>query len=172
MNQLRELRKETGLTQIEAASLLGVSRRTYQTYESSDNSETDPATFLYEKIIGLLEENKKHHILSIKSIKLKCSPIFRKYPEVECAFLYGSYARQEATYESDVDLLVVCHNMGLDFFEMARELEEILGKEVDLQTQEQLTGRDCFTDNFLIEGVRIYEKRKRYSKNWYVVETY
>ena len=157
MNQLRELRKETGLTQAEAASLLGVSRRTYQTYESSDNSENDPATFLYEKIISLLEENKKHHILSIKSIKLKCSPIFRKYPEIEFAFLYGSYARQEATYKSDVDILIVCEAMGMKMYHLVSELKETLGKDVDLQTHRQIGDNPSFFASLLKEGVKIYE---------------
>ena len=37
MNELRQKRKELGITQIQAAKACGVSRRTYQTYEETDN---------------------------------------------------------------------------------------------------------------------------------------
>ena len=37
MNELARRRKELGITQIQAANACGVSRRTYQTYEESNN---------------------------------------------------------------------------------------------------------------------------------------
>ena len=44
MNALRSLRKEMQLTQVEAAQICGVSRRTYQTYEENGkNYKTDAA---------------------------------------------------------------------------------------------------------------------------------
>ena len=90
--------------------------------------------------------------------------IFIKYPQVQCAYLYGSYARNEATTKSDVDILVVCHGMGLKFFGMTADLEEALGKEVDLQTHEQIGDNADFLENILVEGIKIYGK-KNDSKN-------
>ena len=46
-------------------------------------------------------------LLTPEEIRLRLSPIFEKY-HVRQAFLFGSYARGEATPESDVDLRIDC----------------------------------------------------------------
>ena len=51
------------------------------------------------------------------------------------AFLFGSYVRNEATADSDVDILVELDYdkiFGLEFVEMQLELQRILNKNVDL----------------------------------------
>ena len=151
MNQLRQKRKELGITQVEAANLCGVSRRTYQTYETEEKTNDT-----FQQIIDTIEYARKHPLLNIKAIKSKCNEVFINYPEVSCAFLYGSYARKEERPDSDVDLLVVCPPMGMDFYKMASELEDILGKEVDLQTHRQILGDEAFIETILKEGVKIY----------------
>ena len=162
MNSLREKRKELGYTQVEAARIAGVSRRTYQTYE--ENPELEEAR---QKILDIIANVEKNRILGQLFIKFKCAEIFKNYPEVKCAYLYGSYARKEATPESDVDILVVCHNMGLSFFGMAAELKNALGKEVDLQTIEQLEGSVPLIESILTEGIKIYDKRHNRTSSWH-----
>ena len=159
MNELRRKRKELGLTQEQTAKAIGVSRRTYQTYEEeSIQNET------YEKLIKALDEigilDGSNFVLNVKMIKNRCLPIFEKYPDIICAYLYGSYAREEATGKSDVDILVVCHNMGLNFFKLNSELEDVLKKEVDLHTQSQIGDNESFLENILIDGIKIYGKRR------------
>ena len=154
MNALREKRKELGLTQVEAAKIAGISRRTYQTYEEKLEFEE-----MRQKIIDIVTASEKNRILGQLFIKFKCAEIFKNYPEVKCAYLYGSYARKEAKPESDVDILVICHNMGLSFFGMAAELKNALGKEVDLQTIEQLEGSIPLIESILTEGIKIYDKK-------------
>ncbi len=154
MNELRQKRKELGLTQVEAAKICGVSRRSFQYYEENDEYEE-----LRRKILEILDNAEKNRILGLQFIKFTCAKIFKNYPEVRCAYLYGSYARKEATGQSDVDILVVCHKMGLSFFGMANELSKDLGKEVDLQTVEQLEGSVSLIESILVEGIKIYEKR-------------
>ena len=156
-NILRQKRKQLGLTQEQAAKACGVSRRTYQTYEEK---ETLNATYddIYVTLDNLRREKKFVH--SISSIKKICRPIFKSVPEVECAYLFGSYARGEATFESDIDILVVCKPIGLRFFNMAAELDAALGKEVDLQTHRQLIGDDTsFLESVLKDGIKIYHKK-------------
>ena len=154
MNVLKQKRKELGLTQVEAAQICGVSRRSFQYYEDNDQYEE-----MRQKILDIIENSEKNRILGQQFIKFTCTQIFKKYPEVRCAYLYGSYARKEATGKSDVDILVVCHNMGLSFFGMANELSKALGKEVDLQTVEQLEGSVSLIESILVEGIKIYERR-------------
>ena len=168
-NELRLKRKQLGLTQTQMAKICGVSRRTYQTYEEA---ETRNGT--YKTLLQQLEElgycDEEDRILSIRKIKSICDEVFKKYEGVECAYLYGSYARGEATRKSDVDILVVCHGMGLNFFTMAVELENSLHKEVDLQTHEQIGDNADFLENLLKEGIKLYDKKNN-PKNKYYYQT-
>ena len=154
-NILRQKRKQLGLTQEQAAKACGVSRRTYQTYEETNISNTT-SNALVEKMEQL--SDSKEYVYSVSSIKKICKSIFIKYPQIECAYLYGSYARNEATTKSDIDLLVVCHGMGLKFFEMTADLEESLNKKVDIQTHDQIGDNIDFLENILLDGIKIYRK--------------
>ena len=150
MNELKELRNKLGITQVEAASYIGVSRRTYQTYE-----ETEQINEMYKKIHEALREMNTTY-LNAKIIKDRCAQVFIKYPEVKCAYLYGSFARNQANKDSDVDILVVCPPMGLKFYKLASELKDVLEKEVDLQTHRQIGDDVFFLEQLLKEGIKIY----------------
>lgn len=152
-NELRLKRKQLGLTQAQMAKACGVSRRAYQTYE-----ETDLKNDTYNSLLAKANEisSGKDYVLNIKAIKAVCKKVFLKYPKVKCAYLYGSYARGEATASSDIDILVVCHGMGLDFFTMANELSESLHKEIDIQTHDQIGDNTDYLENLLAEGIKIY----------------
>lgn len=55
-----------------------------------------------------------------------------RYPIKRLA-IFGSYARNEATPDSDVDILVeFSQPVGMQFLELAYELEQLLQKPVDL----------------------------------------
>lgn len=58
------------------------------------------------------------------------------------AYLFGSYARGEADDKSDVDILVDldrCVSFGLGFFGMVGDLQDLLGRPVDVVTRESLS---------------------------------
>ena len=159
MNELRKKRQELGLTQIQAANACGVSRRTYQTYEETNNLNAT-----YGELIKKLSEmgivDGSNYVSNVKYIKLICRQLFKeKYPEVKCAYLFGSYARGEATGQSDIDILVICPPMGMKFYGIASELEEKLHKQVDLHAHRQLLDNERFLEQVLIEGIKIYDKR-------------
>ena len=156
MNELRQKRKELGLTQIQAANVCGVSRRTYQTYEETQNLNKT-----YDELIDRLNDmgilDGSNYILSVKSIKQVCNQLFKeKYPEIKCAYLFGSYARNEASGKSDIDILVVCSPIGMKFYKIASELEEQLHKQVDLHTHRELFNNERFLEEVLKDGVKIY----------------
>ena len=52
MNEIGRKRKELGITQLQAANACGVSLRTYQTYEETDNNNAT-----YQIILQKLDEN-------------------------------------------------------------------------------------------------------------------
>ena len=156
MNELRIKRKELGLTQIQAARVCGVSRRTYQTYEESTATNQTSQT-LYEKLSEMGVLDGTNFVSSIKLIKEACNKVFKeKYPEVSCAYLFGSYARGEATGKSDIDILVVCPPMGMRFYGIATVLEEELHKQIDLHSYRKLLENESFLKEVLKDGVKIY----------------
>jgi predicted nucleotidyltransferase len=56
----------------------------------------------------------------------------QKYPITRLG-VFGSYARGEANEKSDIDIVVEFNKpMGLDFVEMADEIEELLGIKTDV----------------------------------------
>ena len=158
METLKQVRKKTGLTQIQAAKLVGVSRRTYQTYE-----ECGKLNDVYDEILKKLKDmgitDKGPALLNIKYIKEVSQKVFARYKKVRCAYLFGSYAREEATVKSDVDIVIVAPPMGLDFYGLAADLEEALGKTVDLLSYRQLSDNEEFLARILVEGVKIYGQK-------------
>ena len=80
-----------------------------------------------------------NYMITIDEMRQKVSPIFKEYG-VEYAGVFGSVARGETRTDSDVDLLVrLTTPIGLlKFFKLNDELEEILGRKVDLVTMSSL----------------------------------
>jgi len=59
-------------------------------------------------------------------------PLLKKYGVTKAA-VFGSYARGTYTRESDIDILIEPpKGMGLAFIRLKRDLEQSLGKKVDL----------------------------------------
>ena len=74
--------------------------------------------------------NSLNQILNI--ISKNKEELKRKY-NISRIGIFGSFSRNEATKESDVDILVeFSEPIGLDFVLLAEELELLLGNKVDL----------------------------------------
>lgn len=61
---------------------------------------------------------------------------------VKRAYVFGSYGRDEADEDSDIDILVELDysiHLGLGFVKMKSDLEEILHRKVDLVTEQSLS---------------------------------
>lgn len=71
--------------------------------------------------------------MTVQEIKSKISPILLRH-DVKRAGLFGSVVRNEATSQSDVDILVEFNHpiSLLDFVGVKLELEEQLNSKVDL----------------------------------------
>lgn len=72
--------------------------------------------------------------MNIKEIKNKIKPILKRH-DVKRAAVFGSYAKGKENKKSDVDILIEYINDDktlLDFIGLKLELEEKLGKKVDL----------------------------------------
>ncbi len=69
----------------------------------------------------------------IVDILRKHKPVLQKKYPVSKLGVFGSYARGDATSESDIDIVVEINGaMGLNFVAMADEIEELLGVKTDV----------------------------------------
>jgi uncharacterized protein len=78
--------------------------------------------------------------LSVQHIKM-IRQFFSGLP-VKKAYLFGSYSRNEADADSDIDILVeLDHSMpiGMRFFTYRDELQELLKKKVDIVSYEGIS---------------------------------
>ena len=112
MGELKNIRKEKKLTQQQAADLIGISLRSYKSYENDeDKSESIKYKYILQKLseVNLIDE--ENGILELADIKSKCSEVFERY-EVDFCILFGSYAKGKAKPNSDVDLIILCLGRG------------------------------------------------------------
>ena len=138
MMTLKELRAEKQLTQQQVADLVGISLRSYISYE---NDVKKAGTFKYRYIVEKLEEinpiDEEHGILEIEFIKWKCAAVFKNY-EVNFCYLFGSYVR------------------GLKFYGLVEEIRSALHKKVDVLDLNQLRDNFELTKEILQDGIKIY----------------
>ena len=156
MSELKELRMSKKLTQEEASALLGVSLRSYKTYENDESKKT---TLKYRYLLDTLEKyndlDEEHGIITIEDIKTACKTVLDEY-SVKYCILFGSYAKGNATETSDVDLLISTDVTGLRFFGIAERLRTELHKKVDLLDLRQLNNNEALLDEILKDGIKVY----------------
>lgn len=153
---LKELRISKGVTQQEAAKLLGISLRSYVSYEN-DETKRDSLKyrFLFQEIEKINYIDEDHGILELSQIKAITKKVFSEYDIIYC-YLFGSYAKGTADEKSDVDLLISGTVSGLRFYELAEKLREKLHKRVDLLDVNQLMGNINLLNEVLSDGLKIY----------------
>ena len=108
-------------------------------------------------------------IYTIEEIKKCIFQILKKYG-IERAYLFGSYARNEANKNSDVDIMIVGGKRLKTLLDMAGfeiELKEMLKKDVDVISEEVYLEEDAdedgelarkiFMNNVMKERIQIYE---------------
>ena len=84
-------------------------------------------------VVTLIEKDVSPDVLTIKQIKERTFPVFKKY-KINEIYLFGSYARGEANNNSDVD--IYCERGDAQSFfdqdNLKEELVQALGKDADL----------------------------------------
>ena len=160
MNSLRVLRKQNRLSQNEAASILGISRRTYQKYESieENNNKLDYLSYVLGQRTRVDEENG---LLTIDKIQTIVSEVLKNY-DVKSCYLFGSYAKGKEKPTSDVDLLIDSDITGLDYYGLIDELRERLHKKVDLLLLRSIQENATMLYEILKDGIKIYGQYQRW----------
>ncbi|MGN0169222.1 MAG: nucleotidyltransferase domain-containing protein [Lachnospiraceae bacterium] len=156
MVDLKELRIEKKKTQQEVADLVGISLRSYKSYE---NDEEKRDTIKYKYIVEQLSKinyiDEETGILELEDIARKCTEVFERY-EVSFCYLFGSYAKGKATQTSDVDLLISANVKGLKFYGLVEEIRIALHKKVDVLDMNQLKENIELTEEIFKDGIKIY----------------
>ena len=156
MSALKEIRIEKGFTQSQAAKLVGVSLRSYKSYENDESKiGTIKYNYMLEQLTKINLIDEEHGILTQDSIIKKCSVVFQKY-NVEYCYLFGSYAKGKAMPDSDVDLLISSDVKGLQFFALVEDLRNTLHKRVDALDIRQLNNNPNLINEILKDGIKIY----------------
>ena len=108
-------------------------------------------------------------IYTLDELRGIIAPIAEKY-HIPAIYVFGSYARGEATEDSDVDLLIDREGSNIrSLFDMGglyNDLFEVLGKELSLETTQNLADNSLRRDfpryvrNLIKERVTIYERQR------------
>lgn len=104
-------------------------------------------------------------VFTIDEIRERITPVAQKY-ELKAVYVFGSYARNEATDESDIDILVdrtgsIIKGM-FDMGNLYNDLRESVGKEIDLVTTHTLNQHSTrkripmFVENLQEERIQVY----------------
>lgn len=97
-------------------------------------------------------------MITLADISSAVSRVLPRY-DVRKAYLFGSFARGEQTPDSDIDLRLVCGDsvtFGM-LYELSLELEELLGRKVDIVTNPPEHMRPAFRKSIEQDEVHIYE---------------
>lgn len=154
MSEIKKLRLKLNMTQQEVAEYLGISRRSYQSYESGDNNNSLKFQYIKEKMEEYISDENKR-ILSFEEIKSACENVFSNY-DIEYCYLFGSYAKNKAKESSDIDLLISTKVTGLKYYGIVEELRQKLNKKIDLIEVKQLEKNIDLLNEILKDGIKIY----------------
>ncbi len=104
-------------------------------------------------------------IFTIEEIKRRVKPVAEKY-SLRAVYVFGSYARNEADADSDVDILVDRTGSTIkgmfDMGNLYNDLCDSIGKKIDLVTTHTLAQQSTknriphFVENLHEERVQIY----------------
>lgn len=156
MGELKELRNEKKLTQQQVAELVGISLRSYKSYENDEKKkDTLKYNYILEKLQSIDPIDEEHGVVDVDYIKEKCASVFENY-DVNFCYLFGSYAKSKAKPTSDVDLLISANVKGLKFYGLVEEIRLKLNKKVDVLDINQLNNNMELTEEILKDGIKIY----------------
>ena len=110
-----------------------------------------------------MNNEKVYTIEEIKSILQNSKDFIEEKYFVENFLLFGSYAKNSQTAESDIDLLVNFKRPidMFDFIDLQDYLSGLFNKKIDLGTKNSL--KSFIKDKVLKEAIALRNKKNRYS---------
>lgn len=98
-------------------------------------------------------------VYTIEEIKLILAKLLKNLPVYQVV-LFGSYAKNEATPESDLDFIVDTRSTlhGFDFLELANMIEDAFKKDTDIFEKYEIMENSKIDNEIKKTGVVVYEK--------------
>lgn len=146
--RISEAMEEAGISRADLARMMGTSRANVTTLLSGERNMTlrtlaDLAAVLGQRVEITLEPLRLPAAISrrLHASQEEIAEFCRKH-HIRRLALFGSVLRDDFGPESDVDVLVEFasgQRLGFAFFGIQEELSELLGRRVDLLTEEDLS---------------------------------
>ena len=94
--------------------------------------------------------------LTLDELRTIVKQLLERY-HAEYALLFGSYARGDATPDSDIDIIVVGGDRFVprNIFALAEELREMTGRNADVFEMREVNAGTPFYDSVMKECIRI-----------------
>ncbi|MDX9807362.1 MAG: nucleotidyltransferase domain-containing protein [Acholeplasma sp.] len=157
---LKEQRIYLGLTQTEVSKLVNIPLRTYKDYENNPaRVNSIKYKYILEKLLDFGRIDESHGVLTLDQIKRGIFKATQSY-EIDFCYLFGSYARNEATPNSDVDLIISTKTTGLQYYGLVETLRQHLLKKVDVILWTDLSSNPELIYTVLKDGIKIVGKGK------------
>ena len=95
-------------------------------------------------------------VLTMDEITNIVRSLLQKY-SAEYALLFGSYARGEATPDSDIDVVIIGGEKFIprNIFALAEDLRELSGRDADVFEIREVNNGSAFYETVMKEGIRI-----------------
>lgn len=108
---------------------------------------------------GYYSDKKYQFIYNIEDIKEIVKPIFDEY-KVNHVLLFGSYARNEASLISDIDLCIIDPKIkSLKLFSLKGDLQKALSKDIDIFQISSIETDSPIYKNIFSDGITIYDSK-------------
>ena len=90
MSTIKDLRIEKKMTQLQVAEIVGISLRSYKSYENDeDKIGTLKYNYILDKLKAINPIDEEHGILDLEFIKEKCRSVFLEYSVHYCVAYKG-----------------------------------------------------------------------------------
>lgn len=97
------------------------------------------------------------NIYTIEEIKNKAKLLFVNKSFIDKVYLFGSYAKNKANPESDLDFVVTVNSpVGMKLYSLYDEINETFGKNTDILTESEIMS--LMPNTYKKDRVLIYER--------------
>ena len=100
-------------------------------------------------------------IYTLEDIKKMLNEVLM-YTEVEKAILFGSYAKNKPTEQSDIDIIIDSNGKikGLKYFAIIDMIKEKFNKDVDVIEKTEIDKNSKIEKEIESTGIVVYEKQR------------
>lgn len=152
---LKALRKQKGLTQEEAAELVGLSRRGYQNLEAGKYKKKGTTyDYAYSRLSSYAKRQESKRPLT-RSFLQKAVKDAAEEAGVPYAYLYGDYVGTPGKM-SPILLLVGGNLSDLDSLALGERISSLTGKETHILPYSKALLDPKQLEKILAEGIKIY----------------